>query len=232
LTATSAPANRQRLRFCKRGGSSGLRHQQSQLASGPVRTCVGCRQAESRDKLVRMVLVPGGKVTFDLSGGMSGRGAWVHPSLKCVRASPRGLSRAFRAPLGVSAADLQIILNQKACNHAANLGRAAYRAGQLALGVDAGAAAWANGHMALAVVTRDLQNMASAKWIREAFEAGRAITGSPESGFGGWSGKESVGVVAILNERLGKAYARAIQIAQLPEPALCSREPAERTEVG
>ncbi|UXM93196.1 YlxR family protein [Paenarthrobacter sp. JL.01a] len=53
---------------------------------GPVRTCIGCRKQGSRSELVRLVAQGGGSsaVLVDVRRRMTGRGAWLHPSEKCL----------------------------------------------------------------------------------------------------------------------------------------------------
>ena len=52
----------------------------------PVRTCVGCRQRSSRNSMIRIVRAENA-LAVDESGGLSGRGAWLHPSSDCLRLS-------------------------------------------------------------------------------------------------------------------------------------------------
>jgi len=49
----------------------------------PVRTCVGCRQRASQKALLRVNSVEN-RLEFAL-GGSVGRGAWLHPSSKCLK---------------------------------------------------------------------------------------------------------------------------------------------------
>ena len=48
----------------------------------PVRTCVACRQRASRTDLLRVVLSEN-QLIVDDRAVHPGRGAWVHPSIKC-----------------------------------------------------------------------------------------------------------------------------------------------------
>ena len=66
----------------------------------PVRTCVGCREHATKSELLRLVAVADGSswsVVPDTTGRMSGRGAHLHPTQKCLdhavrrRALPRAL---------------------------------------------------------------------------------------------------------------------------------------------
>ncbi|WP_347110574.1 YlxR family protein [Paenarthrobacter sp. S56] len=54
--------------------------------AGPVRTCIGCRKQGSRYQLVRLVAQGKGSpvVLVDERRRMAGRGAWLHPSEKCL----------------------------------------------------------------------------------------------------------------------------------------------------
>ncbi len=46
------------------------------------RTCIGCRDKETKSKLYRIVRTPDGDVAFDPTGRAAGRGAYVC-SLEC-----------------------------------------------------------------------------------------------------------------------------------------------------
>lgn len=69
------------------------------LPRGPVRTCVGCRQRESRSVLVRLAL-ENGHVVVDESGSRPGRGAWLHSDPDCFALAHRrgAIGRALRDP--------------------------------------------------------------------------------------------------------------------------------------
>ena len=68
----------------------------------PSRTCVGCRRADSRSALLRVVaaLDQSGtaSVVPDVRGRLPGRGAWLHPTLECLEHARR--RRAFGRPCG------------------------------------------------------------------------------------------------------------------------------------
>ena len=85
----------------------------------PIRTCVGCRTRDERRNLLRIVSVQpasdeAGTPRYlpDTAGTMPGRGAWIHPSEKCVAALQKknGLARAFKK--AVPAAQLQACCEQ------------------------------------------------------------------------------------------------------------------------
>ena len=75
---------------------------------GPVRTCIGCRKRELAVELLRVVAVDGGgetgngsgAVTVDTARKLPGRGAWLHPDPKCLRAAVR--RRAFGRALRIA----------------------------------------------------------------------------------------------------------------------------------
>lgn len=63
----------------------------------PVRTCLGCRQRVAQSSLVKVV-VRDGVVVADHSATLPGRGAWVHPTIKCIETSikRKAFGRALR----------------------------------------------------------------------------------------------------------------------------------------
>ncbi|MFE5342113.1 YlxR family protein [Isoptericola sp. NPDC056578] len=77
--------------------------------SGPVRTCVGCRERDQRSALLRLVLEPSGRegvLVVDVRGCLPGRGAWIHPTPACLALAERrrAVPRALRVtgPLDLS----------------------------------------------------------------------------------------------------------------------------------
>jgi predicted RNA-binding protein YlxR (DUF448 family) len=66
---------------------------------GPQRTCVGCRVQESQATLLRVVAVDG-LLVVDPARRLPGRGASVHPDLRCVDLADkrRAFPRALRLP--------------------------------------------------------------------------------------------------------------------------------------
>ena len=66
--------------------------------TGPIRTCVGCRERAARSDLVRVAL-DGTTVVIDESATLPGRGAWLHRRPECLdlAITRRAFSRAFRA---------------------------------------------------------------------------------------------------------------------------------------
>ncbi|OKL47493.1 hypothetical protein BSR28_03055 [Boudabousia liubingyangii] len=54
----------------------------------PTRTCVGCRNRESRGQLTRLVVIDG-ELCLDPRASLPGRGVWVHNRACFERASKR-----------------------------------------------------------------------------------------------------------------------------------------------
>ena len=50
----------------------------------PQRKCVGCGEKKDKKELIRIVRTPEGKVVLDATGKVSGRGAYMCPSVKCI----------------------------------------------------------------------------------------------------------------------------------------------------
>ncbi|MBN9238187.1 MAG: YlxR family protein [Leifsonia sp.] len=67
----------------------------------PVRTCLGCRERADTSALLRVV-ASGGEIVPDPSATLPGRGAWVHPTSRCVDSAVK--RRAFGRALRVAEA--------------------------------------------------------------------------------------------------------------------------------
>jgi predicted RNA-binding protein YlxR (DUF448 family) len=81
----------------------------------PIRTCIACGLKTDRDGLVRLVRTPDGGVTPDWGRKLSGRGAHICLSRRCLDTaiSRRLISRAFKAEVSRPAlASLETALDQ------------------------------------------------------------------------------------------------------------------------
>src|SRR5690606_16593832 len=56
--------------------------------AAPLRTCVGCRIRTVKSELLRLVVIEG-KVVPDPLGRLPGRGASLHPTLRCLELAER-----------------------------------------------------------------------------------------------------------------------------------------------
>ena len=63
----------------------------------PVRTCIGCRRREIKANLVRIASVDG-QVVVDSRAVQPGRGAYLHPHVRCIDLAlrRRAFGRALR----------------------------------------------------------------------------------------------------------------------------------------
>jgi predicted RNA-binding protein YlxR (DUF448 family) len=162
----------------------------------PVRTCVGCGQQDDAAAMVRLVLVEGGEVAFDLAGGAFGRGAHVHARPECLEKAPRGLSRAFKQDVRSDARAVGSALIAACDRRAAGLVMAARRTGALAVGADASLEAVRRG-APLLVVAVDAGNAATAHEVGRAVTEGRAVAWKTKSDLGAWIGEDAVAMLAV-----------------------------------
>ncbi|MCL5116990.1 MAG: YlxR family protein [Firmicutes bacterium] len=67
----------------------------------PMRTCVACTTTRPKKELVRVVRTVEGQLLLDRRGKVSGRGAYLCPSLECVEKALKShrLERALEVPL-------------------------------------------------------------------------------------------------------------------------------------
>ena len=81
-------------------------HSTQGSTSGPLRTCVGCRQRAAVSDLIRVV-AHAGECIPDLDRRLPGRGAHLHPTRECLELAERrrAFPRALRVsgPLGLDA---------------------------------------------------------------------------------------------------------------------------------
>jgi len=88
------------------------------LSHVPVRTCVGCRARTDRSHLIRVVVGEGQPpaLLLDLRGGLPGRGAHLHPDMRCLDLAERrrAFSRALRLTGPVDATQVRRYLEETA----------------------------------------------------------------------------------------------------------------------
>ncbi|WP_377645641.1 YlxR family protein [Oryzobacter terrae] len=85
-----------------------------------MRTCIGCRGADSRSTLLRVVLGPGEDgqpaVLPDPERARPGRGAWLHPTVSCLDLAVR--RRAFGRALHSSTPADHVAVDEWVRSHA------------------------------------------------------------------------------------------------------------------
>ncbi len=74
--------------------------QSGRVKHTPIRTCIGCRQAQGKRTLIRLVRTTEG-VVIDPTGKRAGRGAYVHNDRSCWEAALKGsrVEQALRTKL-------------------------------------------------------------------------------------------------------------------------------------
>jgi predicted RNA-binding protein YlxR (DUF448 family) len=67
----------------------------------PMRSCIACRAVSDKRQLVRIVRTPEDVIHLDPTGKANGRGAYLCPSLECLRqaAKRKSLPRALKREL-------------------------------------------------------------------------------------------------------------------------------------
>lgn len=67
----------------------------------PQRMCIGCREMKDKKELIRIVKNKESQISFDESGKLPGRGAYVCKSQKCIEKAykNKGFERAFKISL-------------------------------------------------------------------------------------------------------------------------------------
>ena len=67
----------------------------------PMRMCVACREMRAKKDLMRIVRTAEGELVLDLTGKLSGRGAYLCRDSACLNKAIkiRALERALEAPL-------------------------------------------------------------------------------------------------------------------------------------
>ena len=63
----------------------------------PLRQCLGCREMKPKKELIRVVRSPEGEISLDFKGKSPGRGAYVCPSVDCLKKAikSKAIERAF-----------------------------------------------------------------------------------------------------------------------------------------
>jgi uncharacterized protein len=83
--------------------------------TGPVRTCVGCRERVPAGQLLRVV-ARDGAVVPDSGRPQPGRGAHLHPSADCLDLAERrrAFPRALRVPAPLDVSALRALVSKEA----------------------------------------------------------------------------------------------------------------------
>lgn len=196
----------------------------ARAAGRHVRTCVGCGGAVCRDRaraeLVRLVFVPSAEettVVVDLAGSAKGRGAWVHPTRRCLeQACRKGLSRAASAPVFADRSTLVQEITVAAVRRVDGLLASARRAGSLAVGATAVGQSWQRGSAKLVIVAADAAAGSRLTAVRQAAAEGMAVAWGTKSHWGRTLSTESdeLGVLAIESESIATEVMQVVALAE------------------
>jgi predicted RNA-binding protein YlxR (DUF448 family) len=187
------------------------------------RSCVGCRQIDSRDVLLRFVAL-GDPPAFapDIRRRAIGRGVSVHPRYRCVAAAVR--SGALRRGLGVdvntSARELAQSAAQQYQRRAEGLLLAARRARHVALGTEAVRDAITAHKVQLLLVAQDAEGSRE-ELVQAATRLGRScLVWSNKQELGRLCGRALLSIVAILDAGIASELRHVVRCAaELAEDA-------------
>lgn len=140
------------------------------LAKRPVlRTCLGCRESKEKTALIRLGLLPNGRLYADLEGKLSGRGAYVCPKQACIERAlqKKRLEQAFRQPIqAVDPGQFLTHLRARKQERIASLLGLAQRAGQLVSGHARLTQALERGEVFFLLLAEDIAPEREAEYIR------------------------------------------------------------------
>lgn len=184
-----------------------------------MRTCMGCRKEDSPEALIRLVLGEGGELLVDLAGRAFGRGGWVHARPAClVHAARGGAAKSFKAEVSSDVRALFAAVRAAADHRVEALLGAARGAQKVAAGTDAADGAFGRGEARLCLLAEDARASAQAGFLARAGASGKVSVWGTKERVGRALGRPETAVVAILDEGLAEAIARAIALSSLPEP--------------
>ena len=68
------------------------------MRKSPVRKCIGCLEMKDKKELIRIVRTVNAEFSLDLTGKLSGRGAYICRDLTCLEKAykKKGLERSFK----------------------------------------------------------------------------------------------------------------------------------------
>lgn len=77
------------------------------MKKNPQRMCVACRERKNKSELIRVVLLPDGRVEIDPGGKMAGRGAYVCKNNECLEAACKAhrIEKSLKGKAGDEIAD-------------------------------------------------------------------------------------------------------------------------------
>ena len=199
-------------------------------ATESSRACVGCRQRDDREELLRFVA--GGErdgslqLAPDIRRRAPGRGVSVHPRYRCVDAAVR--SGALRRGLGisaelggeVSARQLSQCAAEQYNRRAAGLLQAGQRARKLALGTEAARTALESGKVQVLLIAKDAEGSRD-ELARAAERLGaRCLVWNTKEELGRLFGRAMLSIVGVLDAGIATELRHVVRCAaELAEDA-------------
>ena len=176
------------------------------------RTCVGCRNPDDSDVLVRFVYLPDHEPALvpDLLGKLGGRGLWLHARSTCLQKAARGgIARALRRELAVDGAQLSAGLQSQLTRRIQGLLLAALRRRRAAVGTDAVCEALATCPVSLLLVAKDAAGRRNDVVSRASQRSVRVVELLDKETLGHLTQREALSFVAILEPSIAREVADA-----------------------
>jgi predicted RNA-binding protein YlxR (DUF448 family)/ribosomal protein L7Ae-like RNA K-turn-binding protein len=195
----------------------------NELASEGNRSCIGCRQRDDREVLLRFV-ADGSALAPDIRRRRDGRGASVHPRYRCVEAAVR--SGALRRALSLagepslSARELAASAAGQYLRRAEGLLASGRRAHRIALGTEAVRTAIGAHSIQLLLIARDAEG--SRDELRGAAERlGRScLVWNTKQELGRLFGRATLSIVGVLDAGIATELRHVVRCAtELAEDA-------------
>jgi len=180
-----------------------------------LRTCAACREQVEPSELIRWARGEDGAVVPDLAGRTFGRGAWTHPTQKCLKQLQKSLQRSFKAEVKTSTIEALELLRLAATHRANQLLGVARRRNVLIYGSDATREAWQKGDLHGLVVAKDARAAAQTPFVAEAIAEGLAKPWGTKQQLGRLFGRSEIGVMGVRDRGLAIRLFGAIAMALL-----------------
>lgn len=174
------------------------------------RTCAGCRARDDREVLLRFAHLPGHDpaIVPDFATKLGGRGIWVHPRASCLKRAVRGgFARAVRGQVTCDFEALRETASGQIVRRLSGLLAAARRRRGLALGTDAVRLALAACTAQLLLVAKDAAGRRDELIAHATERRVTVIELSTKDELGRLTGKETLGLLAVLDVRIAREIA-------------------------
>ena len=188
----------------------------NELRTDSTRACVGCRQSDAREALLRFVAA-GDPPVFapDIRRRAPGRGVSVHPRYRCVEAAVRSgaLRRALDVDCTASARELSGTAAAQYQRRAHGLLLAAQRARHVALGTEAVREALAARKVQLLIVASDAEGDRR-ELVAAAERLGRGcLVWRNKQDLGAQFGRAQLSIVAVLDVGIASELRHVVRCA-------------------